>query len=190
VARAAGNIAAGVNRPELALFQARREQHTTRLDLSRARNRPRASLFVQGGYGRPGLNMLSNDFSAYSVGGIRLSWSLDNLYTYRNERRLVAASREEEDVREEAFLLNLSLEAARERGEVERWRALLVQDDEIVTLLERVAASAGRQVQEGTASVLEWTREVNRLDQARQARALHEMQWLLAIYTSLQITGE
>jgi outer membrane protein TolC len=187
---AAGVPSRGGGRPELTLFQARRDEHATRLGIPRAGRLPRVSLFVQGGYGNPGLNMLKGDFSAYYTGGIRLSWNISNLYTLREERRQVALQQETVDAQRDAFLLNLSVETARGEGEVEKWRSLLVQDDEIVTLQERIAASAAARVREGTTSVLEWMREVNRLDQARQARVLHEMQWLLAVYTLKQVRGE
>ncbi|MDR1273638.1 MAG: TolC family protein [Odoribacteraceae bacterium] len=189
-ARVGGISPAGANRPELLLFQAQRDHATTQLGLLHAKNRPRVGLFAQGGYGNPGLNMLKPSFTAYYLGGIRLSWDLGNLYTLRGERRQVALRQEMVESRRETFLVNLSVETARARAEIEKWHALLEQDDEIVVLREKIAESAGAGVQGGVASVLDWMREVNRLDQARQARALHEIQWLSAIYALKQTLGE
>ena len=39
---------------------------------------PRLGFFVQGGYGRPGLNVLKNQFDTYYPGGLRLSWALSD----------------------------------------------------------------------------------------------------------------
>jgi outer membrane protein TolC len=178
-----GEVPAGAGRPELALFRARAEMQESRLGVTLAGPRPRVGLFVQGGYGNPGLNMLENAFTPYYIGGIRLSWDIGSLYTLRGERRQVSLDREMVEVGRDAFLVNLSAETARARSEVEKWRALLDRDDEIIVLRERIAGSAAAGVEGGIVSVSEWTREVNRLDQARQARALHEIQWLLAIYT-------
>jgi outer membrane protein TolC len=189
-ARGDGLSPSGANRPELSLFQARRDHAATRLELLRAKNRPRVGLFAQGGYGNPGLNMLKPSFTGYYIGGIRLSWDFGNLYTLRGERRQVALQQEMVEVNRETFLVNLSVETARARAEIEKWRALLAQDDEIVALRERIAGSVEAGVQGGVASVLDWMREVNRLDQARQARALHEIQWLSAIYALRQTLGE
>ena len=177
-------------RPELSLFDARDAQLATGLEALGASGKPRVSLFVQGGYGNPGLNMLKNEFSAYYSGGVRLSWDISRLYTLREERRQVAVQQEMEASRRESFLLTLSMEEARGQKEVERWREMMQGDEEIVALHERVAESAAARAREGAASVLDWMREVNRLDQARQARALHEMQWLLAVYALRQVRGE
>ncbi|MDR2130672.1 MAG: TolC family protein [Odoribacteraceae bacterium] len=177
-------------RPELALFRARREHQAVHLGLLQAGIRPRVSLFMQGGYGNPGLNMLKNEFTGYYAGGIRFSWNISNLYTIREERRQVSLQQEMVDVQRETFLLNLAMESKRGEEEVEKWRALLFQDDEIVALQEHIAESAAGRTREGAMSVLEWMREVTRLDQARQARAWHEMQWLLSTYTLKQIKGE
>lgn len=177
-------------RPELSLFQARAGIHEASLRALKAGSRPRVSLFVQGGYGNPGLNMLKNEFSTHGIGGVRLSWDVSRLYTLRDERRQVALQQEMEESRREAFLLNLSMEEARGQKEVEKWKEMARHDDEIVALHERVAASAAAGAREGTTSVLEWMREVNRLDQARQARAFHEMQGLLAAYTLEQTRGK
>jgi outer membrane protein TolC len=175
--------ATGGGRPELALFRSRVDVQESRLGLLLAGTRPRLGLFVQGGYGKPGLNMLENGFSPYCVGGVRLSWDLGALYTLRGERRQVAIEQELVACGREAFLVNLSAETARAEAEVAKWHALLERDEEIVALRERIAGSAAAGVEGGVVSVLDWAREVNHLDQARQARALHEMQWLLAIYT-------
>ncbi|MDR1414290.1 MAG: TolC family protein [Odoribacteraceae bacterium] len=181
---------AGDNRPEFSLFRAEREQVTAELGMLRARTRPRVGLFMQGGYGKPGLNMLRNAFTGYYIGGVRLSWDIGVLNTLRGERRQLSLRGEMVDRRRETFLVNLSAELVGARADVDRWRDLLARDNEIVSLRERIAESAGAAAQGGIASVLEWTREINHLDQARQARALHEIQWLQAIYALRQIAGD
>ncbi|KAA6318918.1 hypothetical protein EZS27_031125, partial [termite gut metagenome] len=59
-----------ITRPELDLFEARLKSIGTREQGITAGLLPKLGLFVTGGYGRPGLNMLDNDFAPYYVGGI------------------------------------------------------------------------------------------------------------------------
>ena len=72
-----------IRRPELNLFAAQNQQLEAQRKQLTAKNLPRLDLFVQGAYGNPGLNMLKNEFSAYYVAGVRLSWNFGNLYTRR-----------------------------------------------------------------------------------------------------------
>ena len=67
---------------------------------------------------------------------------------------------------------------------------MLEQDDKIILLQERIVESIAARARAGTASILEWTREISRLDQSRQARVLHEIQWLLAGHALKQVNGE
>ena len=65
---------------------------------------PKANLFFQGGYGKPGLNMFINDFDWYYITGIRFSWSLSNLYSYGNENEINQLNMQSIDAQTETFL--------------------------------------------------------------------------------------
>ncbi len=68
-------ISSQVKRPELELFDAQLVNLETQKKAIKAGYMPKLGLFLTGGYGKPALNMLNNDFSAYYIGGIRLSWN-------------------------------------------------------------------------------------------------------------------
>lgn len=75
-----------INRPELRALDAKSEWIETQNKQVTAGLMPRIGAFVQGGYGRPGLNMLEDSFEPYYVAGVRLSWNLGKLYTLKNDR--------------------------------------------------------------------------------------------------------
>ena len=64
-----------VNRAELKLFDLQRHAFDAQEELITARNLPRISVFLQGGIGRPALNMLHSDLKGYYIGGLRLAWN-------------------------------------------------------------------------------------------------------------------
>ena len=70
-----GLLSMTVARPELRYFEALENLSQTRERQLTAGWMPRVGAFVQGGYGRPGLDMLDVDFATYYVAGIRLTWS-------------------------------------------------------------------------------------------------------------------
>lgn len=172
----------GLRRPELSFYASRRKQLDVQEKGLEARLMPRLGLFAQGAYGDPGLNMLKGGFEPYYIVGVRLSWNVGGFYTRKNDKRLLAASREEVDVQEAAFRLENQMEASGHHYAVERLDSLMRHDDELIRLRTNIRRAAEAKVAEGTLTATEMLREVTAEDQARQAKALHEIQRLQAIY--------
>ena len=172
----------GNNRPELALYDAQRRQIKVKEKGLTAQYMPRLGVFAQSAYGDPGLDILKGGFEFYCVAGIKLSWTIDGLYTRHNDKRLLDLNRSDIDVEEAAFLLNNRMEEAQHSRTVERLEMLMENDDEIIRLRTSIRQSAEAKVANGTLSVTEMLREVTAEDQARQAKAIHEVQRLQAIY--------
>lgn len=169
-------------RPELSLYASMRKQLDVREKGLDTGVMPRLSLFAQGAYGDPGLNMLKGGFEPYYIAGVRLSWNISGFYTRKNDKRLLDVDRSDIDVQEEAFRLERRMETAQHRRTVERLDTLMKNDDELLRLRENIRKAAEARVEEGTLTVTEMLREVLAEDQARQAKALHEMQRLQALY--------
>ena len=169
-------------RPELSLYASMRKQLDVKEKGLDTGIMPRLSLFAQGAYGDPGLNMLKGGFEPYYIAGVRLSWNISGFYTRKNDKRLLDVERDDIDVREEAFRLESRMETAQHRRTVERLDTLMKNDDELLRLRENIRKAAEARVEEGTLTVTEMLREVLAEDQARQTKALHEMQRLQALY--------
>lgn len=178
-----------ITRPELALYDYQNRSIDVQYQQLQVKNNPKLSLFVQGGYGRPALNMLSNDFEAYYIGGVRLSWSLAGLYTLKKEKALLDNSRKTISLQRETFLFNTNLTSRQQHADITRLQQLLASDGEIITLRESVKKASAAQLENGVITSNDYLREVNAEDQARQTKILHEIQWLLAQYNHQTTTG-
>lgn len=175
-----GELPSEVNRPELRLFDSQRRNLDVSEDLLSAGKKPRIDLFVQGGYGRPGLNMLENEFNFYYLGGIRFSWALSAYYTLHNERQILNLRRQSLDVQKETFLFNTGLVLDQQEIEIRKLERMIAVDEQIIALRSKVRSTAAVQLEEGVISSTDFVREVNAEDQAKQDRVLHETQLLLA----------
>jgi len=169
-------------RPELEMFDAQIRSIQARERRLNAAITPRLGIFATGGYGRPGLNMLSDRFDTYYVVGARLSWNIGGLYTRRNDRRRVAADIRGVELRRDAFLLDTDLDVMQRNADIDRLREQLAHDDEIVELRGSVRRSSEAKMAGGTLSGTDLARDINAEQSARQDRVLHEMELLLAIY--------
>lgn len=178
-----------INRPELLLYEDQNKILDAQNSLLTAKNRPELSFFAQGGFGKPGFNILSNSFDPYYIGGLRLSIPLSGFYTLKNERALINISKKDIAVQKATFLFNTRFSLQQQSAEINKLREVLQADDEIVPLRENIKKTALAQLAHGVITTSDYLREVNAEDNARQNRILHEIQLLLAQYEEQITTG-
>jgi len=183
-------IAPEIERPELKLFDRQIKMLDQQNNLIRSRLLPRASLFVQGGFGKPGLNMLDNELKFFYIGGLRLNWSLTGLYTQKREKELVKVNQQLVDVQKETFLLNTNSQLKQQQSEIDKWQQLVATDNEIIQLRRSVTDAAKAQLENGVITANDYLREVDAEDQARQTKITHQMQLLLAQVNYQTISGQ
>lgn len=178
-----------VARPELSLFQAQHNLYEIQKEQINATYRPRLSLFAQGGYGRPGLNMLDTDFDFFAIGGIRLSWNFGSLYTGKNDKKKIEVTQQSVLTQRETFLYNINLQMTQENYEIKKIRDMIAYDDEIIRLRENVRKAAEAKVANGTLTVIELMREVNTENLAKLDKISHDIELLMAIYKYRNTVG-
>jgi outer membrane protein TolC len=179
-----------IARPELMLYSEQTKLIDQQDKLISAKNLPKASVFVQGGYGRPALNQLKNDFDIYYIGGVRLNWSLGGLYTKKKEKELVEVNKKMIDVQKETFLLNTNTQLQQQHAEIEKLQQLITSDNEIISLRVSVKEAAKAQLENGVITANDYLKEVNAEDQSRQSLITHQLQLLQAHINYNTISGK
>jgi outer membrane protein TolC len=174
-------------RPELQLFQSQSDLVAGQKQLIRSRNLPKANAFFQGGYGRPGLNLLSNEFKPFYITGFRINWPLGGLYTAGREKKLAVINQQTIDLQKQTFLLNTKSQLQQQQADIDKYAALLATDKEIIELRRQITESAKAQLENAVITSNDFLIQVNAEDSARQAMILHELQWLQA-QVNYQIT--
>jgi outer membrane protein TolC len=181
-------ISSAIIRPELKLFDLQKRTFEVQNKLIKAKNLPRLNLFLQGGLGRPALNMLSNDINLYYLAGLRLNWNLAGLYTYKNEKQILSLNQKGLDIQKEIFLFNTNVILHQQNSEVSKMQELIETDNSIITLRESIKNKTKVQLENGTATSTDYLIDVNAQDQAAQNLILHQIQFLMTQY-NYQITS-
>lgn len=179
-----------ITRPELKLYTGQAKLIGQQDNLITAKNLPKASVFVQGGYGRPALNQLKNDFDFFYIGGVRFNWSLGGLYTKKKEKELVEVNKKIVEVQRETFLLNTNTQLAQQHSEIEKLQQLITSDNEIIGLRNSVKEAAKAQLENGVITANDYLKEINAEDQARQTLITHQLQLLQAQVNYNTISGK
>jgi outer membrane protein TolC len=176
-------------RPELKLYNYQNELFRVQNGLVSAKNRPRTSLFVQGGYGRPALNLLNNSFDWFYIAGVKFNWSLGNLYTTKKERELLQVNQRLVDVQKELFLLNTNTQLKQQQAEVDKLLQLIQSDQQIIGIRTQVKEAANAQLSNGVITANDFLKEVNAEDEAKQSLITHQLQLLMAQINARTISG-
>lgn len=170
-------------RPELNLITY--QQNTLQIQNQQltSLNIPKISLFAQGGYGKPGLNMFTDKFEPYFVGGIRLNWQLSRFYTLSKDRNNLKVQEKSLELQKDIFNLNQQIAETQQNSEITKLQNKLKTDDEIVALRTDIKNTSKIQLENGVLTSADFIRDANAENQARQTKSLHEMQLLLAQYS-------
>jgi len=179
-----------INRSELSLLNFQDSLLQQKDRLIDVRNRPKFSAFLQGGYGKPGLNMLLNEFDFFYMTGIRANWQLSSLYTSKKDRQILEVNRQVLEVQRDNFLLQTRTQQIQQQAEIRKWASLLKTDEEIIVLKTEIKDAAKAQLDNGVITASDYIREVNAEDQARLNKVFHQLQWVQSIINYQTISGQ
>ncbi len=178
-----------INRPELTLYNFQSQLLGAQYQLTNTRMLPRLGFFVQGGYGRPGLNVLKNEFDTYYLGGFRFNWNLGGFYNTKRDKELLEVNLQTINLQKETFLFNTNLALRQQNQELYKLQELISVDDQIIGLRKQIKATAKAQLDNGVITANDFLRELNAEDLARQNLSLHQIQLLMTHYNYQTTSG-
>ena len=147
---------------------------------------PKLGLFAQGFYGYPGLNMfedmMRHDWSLNGIVGARLTWNIGALYTRKNDKAKLQLQRDMIVSNRETFLFNNNMEQIQQNENIERYKRLMADDEEIISLRQSVRKAAESKLSHGIIDVNDLVREINAENAARVQQSMHEIEMLKEIY--------
>ena len=180
-----------VQRPELKVIEAQLRLADAQEKSLDAALIPKVGVFAQGFYGYPGYNMfedmMRHRWSLNGMVGARLSWNIGALYTRKNDKAKIQLQREMATTSRDVFLFNNNLEQMQQNENMERYRRLMADDDEIIALRSSVRKAAESKLAHGIIDVNDLLKEINAENSAQVQKSIHEIEMLKEMY-NLKIT--
>ena len=180
-----------VQRPELKVIEAQLRLADAQEKSLDAALMPKVGVFAQGFYGYPGYNMfddmMRHRWSLNGMVGARLSWNIGALYTRKNDKAKIQLQREMAATSRDVFLFNNNLEQMQQNENMERYRRLMADDDEIIALRSSVRKAAESKLAHGIIDVNDLLKEINAENSAQVQKSIHEIEMLKEMY-NLKIT--
>ncbi len=173
-------------RPEMRLFDNQLRLSEVQEKALDARLKPHLGLFAQGYYGYPGLNMfedmMQHKWSLNGLVGVKLSWNIGALYTHKNDKARLRLQREQIENAREVFLFNNSIDEIQQKENINRYRKMMQNDDEIIDLRTHIRKAAESKLAHGIIDVNSLLREINNENAAKAQQAIHEIDMLKEMY--------
>jgi len=163
-------------RPEYAEFARNRDVIAEQQASLGAADLPRVSAFGRGGYGRPGLNPLSQNFQSYWLTGIKVDWTPWNWGTTRRDREALTLQKQIVETNEAAFRKSVQRGVTSQLATIDQLQQTLTDDDAIIALRERILRETDFRFDEGVITSADYIDRETDLLNARLARSTHLVQ--------------
>jgi outer membrane protein TolC len=178
-----------MNRPELRLFESQKESLFAASRLTSTARMPRVSTFAQAGYGRPGLNMLSEDFDFFYLAGIRLTWNIWDWDKTNKERQIQQVKAELVNTQQQVFEQKINIALTSVTSLISQLEKTTEKDMKIIALREKIMESAGSQLQNGVITSTDYLQQVNALARAKTEYQTNQIRLIQARAEFNIITG-
>ena len=172
--------------PKLVMFDAQTDRLAAQRKAITASTMPRFSVFAQGYYGYPGLDMfksmVSAEWTLNAVVGVRMSWNIGAFYTKKNNLNKLDVAERQISVQRDIFLFNTQMQSTQDDGEIARLRSALEDDNRIVELRRSVRMAAESRLENGVIDATDLLRKIADETTATLNRSTHEIELLQATY--------
>ena len=184
-------ISAELSRPELQLYDLRKEQLTAGIKIIDSKRLPKAFGFATVGYGNPpGSNFFKNEFAPYYVIGASIKWNIFDWNKTKNEKQIISLQQGIIENRKNDLSDNLNRLLESKNSEIASLNKLIVTDSELIALRKRITASAESQYQNGTITATDYMNELNSERQAVINYEIHKINLAMARIQYLNISGK
>jgi outer membrane protein TolC len=177
-------------RPEFKLFELQQKQLLISDKLFSSSRNPMFFGFGQAGYGRPGLNMLSNEFNPYYLVGVGLSWRVINWQNSLRNKKINSLQREVVGTLQSDFEQKQKMQLADAESQIANLRQLIASDEELLALRKKISARAASELENGVVTSTDYLTDLNSETVALINYETHKIQLVQATVNYNNILGK
>jgi outer membrane protein TolC len=155
------NMNMPLKRPEMDLFSKQYDLLSANSVILQKQRNPKLFGFGQAGYGKPGLNMLNNNFDKYYLVGLGFSWNVLDWKTTSRQKLMIKLQQDIVQTKQEAFVRNIDLATDQQNKQISQISELLKTDQELITIRERITKTSASKLENGTMTVADYIQDLN-----------------------------
>lgn len=180
-----------LSRPELQLFDLRKEQLSAGMKLAGSKRLPKAFGFATLGYGNPpGNNFFRNEFASYYILGAGIKWNILDWNKTKNEKQVISLQQNIMENRKTYLSDNLKRLLESKNADISNLRTLIESDSRLITIRKRITSAAESQYSNGTLTATDYLNEMNSEKEALINYEMHKINLAMAQIEYLNISGK
>jgi outer membrane protein TolC len=184
-------ISTDLSRPELEVFDLRKEQLNASLKVINSKRMPKAYGFATLGYGNPpGNNFFRDEFAPYYIMGAGVKWNIFDWNKTKNEKQLINLQQGIIENRKSDLAENLKRLLEAKNAEIVNLNSMLDSDTTLITIRKRITTSAESKFYNGTITATELLNEMNSERQALINYEIHKINLAMAKVEYINISGK
>ena len=180
-----------LSRPELQLFDLKKEQLSAGEAMLDSKRMPKAFGFATLGYGNPpGSNFFRDEFAPFYIVGAGIKWNIFDWNKTRNEKQVISIQKDIIENRKRDLSDNLRRQLETKKAEINALEKLTETDNELVMIRKRITAASESQQRNGIITATEY---LNILESERQSlinSEIHKISLALAQTEYINISGK
>jgi len=165
-----------LTRPEIDLFNKQNELLNANSEILQKQRNPKFFGFGQAGYGKPGLNMLNNEFDTYYLVGVGFSWNVLDWKTTVRQKQVLKFQQDIIQTKQETFIRNIDLATDQQIKEINQITELLKGDEELIQIRGRITKASSSKLENGTITTADYIQDLNAETTARMMLETHKIQ--------------
>ncbi len=177
------------NRPEYKMLGLQKSKLSALEKMTTVKRMPVFKIFGQAGYGRPGYDMLNNNFDTYYMAGIRLHWNIFDWNRVKHEKQILNIQSDIIQTEQETFNQSLRASLEKQLSGIQKFEKLIKTDKDILVLQKNVVDAANNKLKNGTITTTSYLIELNKEVKAQLTMQAHKLQLLFAKYQYLTAIG-
>jgi outer membrane protein TolC len=187
----AGELNKELSRPEIEMFDLRKEQLGAGLKVLESSRMPKAFGFASIGYGNPpGNNFFKDEFAPYYILGAGVKWNIFDWNKTKNEKQVISLQQGIIEKRKGDLTDNLLRLLEAKNAEIEKMKSLIGSDTALIAIRKRITSSAESQYENGTITATELLNEMNSEKQAMINYEIHKISLSMAQVEYMNISGK
>ena len=177
-------------RAELQLLDLQMNSIDAQTSLTGTARLPKVSAFATLGAGNPGYDIFYEDIAPMAMVGLKLNWNIWDWNKTKNQKQSLTINKNIVQSQKTQVSTQFLSELKAQQLEIEKYKMLLAQDENVVTLRKEITLVKAAELENGSITTTAYLDELNKENEAKLNLQVHQLKLVMAQLNYLIIQGK
>lgn len=177
-------------RPDMRLISYQSDLMEAQKSIYESNYLPRIGFFADAGVGYPGYDIFKDEISPMYKIGLSLNWHLFDWNKGKLSKENLSMNQQILAIQKSQLETQLTIQTKSQLNQINKARALMQNDEEILALYQEVTQTFASQLENGTITSATYIEQLDKEQEARSNLELHKLQLLIATLNYNTLYGQ